>query len=76
MAVRIFVRPDMLIYLQQRTKQKIFEEGIDMSRRMMKELRTNVTCMVLAIAVVIGTFTIVAHVSPFQEPMTGYEMTI
>ncbi len=47
-----------------------------MSRRMMKELRTNVTCMVLAIAVVIGTFTIVAHVSPFQEPMTGYEMTI
>ena len=47
-----------------------------MNRRMMKELRTNVTCMILSIAIAIGTFTIMVNVSPIQEPVSGYEMTI
>lgn len=47
-----------------------------MNKRMMRELRTNVTCVILSIAIAIGTFTIMVNVSPIQEPAAGYETMI
>lgn len=47
-----------------------------MSKALNREIRKNITCIALSVMFAIGTFSVVANISPVEEPIVGYESTV